>query len=180
MLFTRDFSHFQIDNARFEIVIIYIKVTFSVIKNVVRFLLQRRSENAEARRVDFDPFDVRLRQDLVRFHNGENVFDFRQTLTECVELSENVHFAENERLLVGLLGNFVLHTLNAFLVFLIQMHARIKARNDDVHFLFPHGMKTVICDVVLAGGNHLISDLQKNRKKSYVTEQKNRPFVCLP
>jgi hypothetical protein len=97
----------------------------------------------------------------VHLHRIKHVDDLRQSATESVELSKDVHLGKLKLSLLGSLLKFLLRFVEASLVFVVQCNAVIQLLDYLIIWLCPDCLGAFVGNIRLAGGDHLVCDLGK-------------------
>lgn len=81
-------------------------------------------------------------------------------LTESIKFAKDIHLRELKRFLIRVFGNPLLGSLEAFLVFCVQLQTHLEFLNQRLAWLVPHADQAQVCHIVFTSRHHLVGDLK--------------------
>ena len=112
----------------------------------------------ETCRKGFNPLNVGLLQHREMLHGVYEAPDLVQTPTEGHKLAEDIHLRDLKGAAAAM--HMLLSLMEAFLVALVELFARIQSMEECGRGYIPHTHMPFLCDVMLACRYHLIGYLK--------------------
>ena len=151
-----------------ELIEISIEIHFTIIEQVVRFLLHCRHNQNKLVPHLLQTLDARLSKTGKRFHGIQHVNDLVQAPRKRVDFTKYVHFAEFELSLFGVFFQPLLGPLEASLVFFVEADAVFELNDKFLLLVVPDRFVAVFGDVILASSDHLVRNLKRARSPRFV------------